>query len=34
MKKASCDSLVNNEISPKEEMELTIDSHDGGIEES
>ena len=34
MKKASCSSLVNKEISPKEEMEVTIVSHGRGIEES
>ena len=32
--RASCNSLVTKEFSPEEEMELTIDSHNRGTEES
>lgn len=32
--RVSCSSPVNKESSPEEEMELTIDSHNRGTEES
>ena len=32
--RANCSSPMNKEITPKEEMELTIDSYNRGTEES